>query len=149
MQNNVKRSLLSATVSVLMLAILTLAYFLTLDFGISASSVPDTVNQNVNITDINGVKYLGNGFEISEYTRSVKKGETAKITVSSENNISLNISVYYASGKSTSSVFSPKTVDKNTNAEWKWTVPSNSSTDKIRVVIRSADTYATLYIDVL
>lgn len=149
MQNNVKRSLLAGIISFTLFIALLVAYFLMQDAPTPVTNVPDGENTNANVFESDGVTYVGDGFEISEYTHAVKKGETAKITASSEKKAKLEISVYYASGKSTSSVFSPKTVDKDASVEWKWTVPSNTSASKIRVVIRSGDTYATLYIDLI
>ncbi len=149
MQNNVKRSLLAGVFSVVLLAALLIAYFLTLNEPTPVIDIPSQDSEGINTKSSDGVTYVGNGFEIVEYTHSVKKGETAKITVSAEDESELDISVYYTSGKSTASVFSSKTVNKDTSAEWKWTVPSTTTADEIRIVIRSSDTYATLYIDVL
>ena len=149
MQNNVKRTLFAGAVALITLALLLLCYFLTFDTPLPALDVNDANESDIAVIESNGVSYVGKGFEVSEYTKNVKKGETAKITVSTDTETELEIEVYYASGKSTSDVFRSKTATKNQDAIWTWTVSSNTTTSKIRVVVRSGDTYATLFIDVI
>jgi hypothetical protein len=148
-QSNVKRSLFAGTLSLFLLSGLLIAYFLMLDTPTPATDVPSQDSEGIHTKSNDGVTYVGDGFEITEYTHSVKRGEIATVTVVAEKEDTLDISVYYASGKSSASVFSPKTVGKASSAEWKWTVPVNITVNKIRVVIRSSDTYAILYIDII
>ena len=102
----------------------------------------------------NGVRYLGDGsavsgFAVSGFTASAARGESASVTVTAVNETKVSIEVYYDSGKSTSSVFTPKTASGNGDAVWEWHIPKSSTTSEIRVVLRSADTYATFNITVI
>ena len=149
MQNNVKRTLIALAVSTILFISIVFTYFFIADANNNTVALPDTPDVTLQMTELDGVQYVGNGFEILEYTKSVQKGSNAKIVASSNGEAQLDISVYYASGKSASKVFSEKNVSADTDAVWEWTVPKASTTDSIRVVIRSRDTYATFYIDVV
>lgn len=94
------------------------------------------------------VKYIGSDFTVSDYSKSVKKGGQAFVKIHSVSGSDVKISVYYASGKSASSVFVPKTPDLSGVAGWEWRVSANTSAERIRVVLRSEFSYALLYIDI-
>ena len=94
-----------------------------------------------------GVSYLGTELSVTEYTKTVRRGEKARISVLAQAETDVWISVYYESGKSSSKVFVPKTASPEQHAEWEWTVPSGSTSEKVRVVLRSDNCYATFDIE--
>lgn len=108
-----------------------------------------TSSEAAEIYEENGVRYLGDGFAVSGFTASAARGESASVTVTAVNETKISIEVYYDSGKSTSSVFTPKTASGNGDAVWEWHIPKSTTTSEIRVVLRSADTYATFNITVI
>ena len=149
MQNNVKKTAGALIVATLIFATLLSVYLLLPKEKYELVSVQSTTGTQISISEQNKITYVNNGFEIAEYTEAVAKGQKAKISVSAKTDTVLSISVYYSSGKSDSKVFSDKIASANENAVWEWNVPSATTCDKIRVVVRSDDTYATLYIQVV
>ncbi len=147
MQNNVKHSLISL-ISAVLVFILLFGIFLLSGSGSAAIGVKEVAASDISFSKENGTTYIGSSFTVSDYTAEVGRGEKAKITVSAESGTLLDISVYYASGKSESRAFDPKTAESGFTS-WEWTVPKNSTANVIRVVIRSADTYATFSINVI
>lgn len=116
---------------------------------LEAYTVDSTEHSPISFSEHYGlIKYVGKGFKVSEFTDSVKKGETAKISVSSDDKAEISISAYYSSGKSSSEVFMPKTAQCGEDAVWQWRVPTNTTSERIRIVLRSNDTYAILYIHI-
>ena len=117
---------------------------------LEAYTVQSTEHSPISFSEHYGViKYVGKGFKVTEFTDSVKKGETARISVSSDDETEISISAYYSSGKSSSEIFKPKTAQLGNDAVWEWRVPTNTTSERIRIVLRSCDTYAILYIYVI
>jgi hypothetical protein len=149
MQDNVK----SPSVRVaLLIAILTF-FIMLIPFALTvkrdhAEYVPDVSGGNISITEKDGIKYVGSGLTVANYTKTVTRGEKASVKVFAENGTVIDIDAYYKSGKSTSAVFNPITVTSGT-AYWEWTVPSSSTSDKIRIVLRSESSYATFDIEII
>lgn len=149
MQNYVKRNITPLLISVAVFLLLFVTLCLPFDQFIKIPVKP-TDEPNSTVFEQNGVTYIGNRtFEVSDYTLKVAKGDQAHVTVSATTSTEVDITVYYPSGASTSSVFVPKLATKDQNAVWEWKIPSNTSADKIRIVLKSADTLAQLYIDII
>ena len=149
MQNNVKQNIIALLVSVLVFILLTVILCLPLQkrLGIPVSPL-NRASASTYVHD--GVTYAGNfSFSVDAYTKSASRGQTVNITASSDIPTEVDITVYYSSGASTSSVFVPKRLDKNQNAVWEWKIPNNTTSDKIRIVLNNADTLAQLYIDII
>ena len=149
MQDNVSRkrifAALTVSVSVLLISLLLLCFLKTPESAFHPDPLAEA--DSADVREENGVTYIGYGFTVTEFSESVKKGERAKITLTTEASEKISISVYYASGKSSSSVFVPKAAE-NGYVSWEWTVPKNTTADTVRIVLRGADTYATFNIDV-
>jgi hypothetical protein len=144
MQDNVKRP---STVTALLAAAITVIIMLV-PFLISTREqdkiyyVPEATASNVSFTEKNGVRYIGDEFAVVNYTETVVRGKKASVTVHTENSAIVDIKVYYKSGRSQSTAFSPKiTIDGI--AFWEWTVPKSSTSDKMRIVLRTETTMAT------
>ena len=96
----------------------------------------------------NGISYDGEGIFIPYYTQIVKKGEKAKIEVVASPEENVSISVYYPSGKSNSSALEDKAADIYGKAVFSFNIPASTQADQIRVVIRTENARATMYIDI-
>ena len=137
-------------VSTVCAGVLLTFYLTALPAGETVSEVPALTQTDYSFpSDSDNVRYLLPSFTVTGYSGSVSKGETAYINISSEYRNEISISVFYASGKSTSSVFVPKTPDDNGNVSWSWKIPASTSYEKIRVVLRSDTGYAELYIQIV
>ncbi len=149
MQNNVaKRTCLALLCSLLLCTVLFVLIFLPIEDR-NAQAVPSISEPTSQVYDEqDGVKYIGTGFTVSEYSAAVKRGETATVTVCAERGTKINISAYYKSGKSQADAFTAKTVTAD-SVSFTWTVPRTSTSESIRIVLRSADTYATLLITLI
>lgn len=96
----------------------------------------------------NGVTYYGErDFTVSYYTPDLTYGPPLSVTVTSETLPEVSIWVFYQTGMSMSNVFVPKVADGLGNATWSWRLPPNTSSEYIRIVLRSSKCYAELYID--
>ncbi len=145
MQNNVvKRTLLALLCAFVLCAALFAAAYLPIESSnkTSVSTFDDVAKASFKNKS---VEYVGNGFTVTEYSSSVKRGENAKIVVNAEKGTEIDIAAYYKSGKSEANVFCPQTA-ANESIVWEWKVPKNSTSDSIRIVLRSDDTYATFNI---
>lgn len=152
MENNVKeshlrRTLISVIASVLVFLILFFALCFPSDPEKIFSVAPMEVSMPLPTTRYL-VTYSGEKFLRIEYPYTVKKGETVTLQVYSPRSAEISISVYYASGLSTSKVFKPKMTDNNNCVKWEWKIPKKTSTKKLRIMLRSKYTTAQLYIGV-
>ncbi len=148
MQNNVvKRTFCALICSVLTaLALLFVLYIPSKDEHICIVSEND--KSDINISALEDVTLIGDEFSLSDYTKTVKSGEKAKISLDAQDGTVVSICAYYTSGKSNAKAFIEKTAENGTIV-WEWTVPKNSKSDKIRIVLRSENTYATFNISII
>ena len=144
LRRTVTALLISLTIFILLLAA-SLTFLITPDTAYYPSAVTPIGYSEASVE--NGVTYIGSGFRVSERTERVAKGQTAKVILTTTDTEEIEISVYYASGKSSSSVFIPKSAE-NGKISWEWNVPERTTADTIRIVLRGADTYATFKIDI-
>lgn len=148
MQDNVKAHLKNLLVSFSVFIISIILLFLPGDSR-KVSDVGYALPKNFIKHVENGVTYYGErDFTVSYYTTHSGNGLPAIVSVSSETNPTVSIWVFYNSGQSKSSVFTPKSADHLGNATWLWTIPQKTSTERIRVVLRSENCYAELFITV-
>ena len=150
MQDNVNKSgTIAAIIAALITAVIMLIPFLLSVNQRDVNLLPDLENeQTVVLKEENGVKYVGSGLLVADYTKTVFRGEKASVTALAENGTNIEIHAYYKSGKSTSNVFTPINAT-NGAATWSWTVPKTSTSDTIRIVLRTANSYATFDISVI
>ena len=150
MQDNVKKpSTFIAVLAAIITVVIMLVPFLITVKQRNVDLIPDTKNEHtVVFNEVNGVKYVGNGLLVADYTKTVCRGEKASITALAENGTDIEIYAYYKSGISTSSVFKPINATYGA-ATWVWTVPKTSSSDTIRIVLRTSSSYATFDISVI
>ena len=148
MQNNqaTKRTLAALSVSLTLFALL-FAICLPSLFKPNDFYTPSAVTSSAppHSTEENGVSYVGQGMTVTSYTEKTSRGDTARIEVSASDGAVIEISAYYASGKSSASVFKPKTVADG-KAVWEWKVPESTTASSIRIVLRSEGCYATFRI---
>ena len=150
MQDNVKTpsvrlALLSA---ILTFAVMFFPFALTVNENQTAF-VPDVdFAGNISITEKDGVKYVGSGLLVADYTEAVTRGEKASVTAFAENGTVIDIKAYYKSGKSEAAVFKPITATQGAVC-WEWTVPKTSTSDKIRIVLRTESSYASFDIAIV
>lgn len=147
MQNNVVKRPICAFI----LAVLTALWLLFTLYepnNEKVYTVKEIEKSDLPMSETGSVKLFGNGFAVAEYTKTVKRGSKAKITLDAPSGTSVDICAYYASGKSNSKVFTEK-ISENGTVSWEWTIPKSSKSDNVRIVLRSNDTYATLNITVI
>lgn len=96
-----------------------------------------------------GISYQGDGLYVPYYTKTVKKGKKATVEVVASPEENVSISVYYPSGKSSSSALNDKAADVYGKAVFDFTIPATTQAEQIRVVIRTENARATLYIDII
>lgn len=148
MNDNVKyeRALVALAVSLslfLLLSAFCLPTLIKRDNFYSLSAVaPNGVTQRTE----NGVSYVGQGMTVISFTEKTSKGSVACVKAAAPDDTVIDISAYYASGKSSSSVFEPKTVADGATV-WEWRVPKSTTADSIRIVLRTETCYATFRID--
>ncbi len=146
MQNNVvKRTLLSFACAIVTAISLFAAFCLPIEREIGYNVLPHTSEPAPAVYELDNVTYIGSGFTVVDYTYTVERGKTAIIATDAPLGTEIDIRAYYASGKSSANAFIPK-ASENGTVTWAWRVPKNSSSEHIRIVLRSSDTYATLYI---
>ena len=149
MQNNVVKALLLTLLpSILLCTLLFVIFCLPFPKREMIYLSDAVVGHEQELTEQNGVTYIGSGFSVTELTRTVERGEKAKITVSAENGTEIDIFVYYRSGLSKNDALVSKSVAGG-KASWEWKIPSSSSSSSVRVVLRSNNTYATTDITII
>lgn len=149
MQNNVKRKLLSAAVSLTVFLMLVFTLCLPSSATVTVDVAPSE-QVEFKKTEADGVVYVGEqDFFVKDYNYTTNKGGAVSISVGAYVDTEVSITVYYASGASTSSVFVPKTATPTEDAVWEWKLHPNVSLPEIRIVLRSESCYAQLYITVI
>ena len=149
MQNNVKKTLLNLAVSIATFIILAVV-LITPSSGTKAHLQAPTTKVCGVSYEKDGVTYVGgDSFSVYYYPKTAQKGDMALIIVHSDKEVSVDIQVYYASGASTSDTFVKKLASADLPATWEWKISSQTSADKLRVVLTSDDTYAQFYIDII
>lgn len=149
MQNNVvKRSLLALVCAALTAISLFAAFCLPVESEDIYDVPPHSTESAPTAYEIDGVTYIGSGFAVTDYTCTVERGKTAIIAADAPAGTEIDIRAYYASGKSSASAFTAK-VSENGTVTWSWRVPKNSSSELIRIVLRSTDTYATFNVQLV
>lgn len=86
-------------------------------------------------------KSIGSPIELIYISPEISPGKTVKLEIKGTPNTLYDISVYYVSGKSTSSAFTAKTSDENGLASWEWKISANTARRSFRAVIKSDNCY--------
>lgn len=150
MQDNVKKpSIKAALLAAMLTAIIMLVPFLISTNTREVIYLPElSADSNIKFTEKDGIRYIGQGFSVADYTKTVSRGEKASVTVLADSEVIIDIRAYYKSGRSVSEIFSPKRATDG-SATWVWTVPKASTSDKIRIVLRTESSYATFDIEII
>ena len=144
-----KKLLFHILICALLFAAITVPYsILSADDAIPYGEAQESHSSESEITEKNGVIIIGEGTEIAYRPESVYPGETAWIALNGSPNTLYDINVYYPSGISAAKAFADKCSDESGRVSWEFKVSAKTSADRLRVVIRSEETYISFYIPV-
>ena len=144
-----KKFLKNVCFSLIFFAVFLSVFLICVKKDSNAVYVPSCPESNISFPDQNDkIKYLKSSFTVTGFTESASKGDTAFVEVRSADHTEISITSFYSSGKSSSSAFIPKYPDESGYVRWEWKIPVNTTTDKIRIVLRSKTGYAELFIKV-
>lgn len=88
------------------------------------------------------------GFSLLSMTETVRRGNTATVTVQGEPGKTYTITVYYPSSVSTAKGLEPKTADEDGAVSWSWRVGSRTTVGTHRIEISDGVETLTLYVTV-
>ena len=144
-----RKLLFHILICALLFAAITVPYtLLSLDSAIPYGEAQASAEAESGITEEDGVIVIGEGTEIAYRPESVYPGETTFIALTGTPNTRYDINVYYPSGVSAAKAFADKFSDENGKVTWEFKVSAKTSAKRLRVVIRSEETYISFYIPV-
>lgn len=144
-----KKLLFHILICVLLFAAITVPHaMLSKDDGIPFAEVKTSSDTNTEILTEGDTVFIGDKVEISYFPEIIHPGDDVKIEIFGYPNTLYDINVYYPSGLSAAKAFSDQYSRQDGKASWEFTVSSRTSADKLRVVIRSENSYVSFYIPV-
>ena len=144
-----KKLLLHIILCALLFVSITVPYaILTSGEDIPSQSAGLSQETDAEIVQDGDIIMIGDKTELSYLPNSVHPGDNTRIEIIGAPNTLYNINVYYPSGLSAAKAFADKYSTEDGRVSWEFKVSAKTTAEKLRVVIRSENSYLSFYIPI-
>ena len=132
-----KRLILHIAISVALFSVTTALFLIGLGDDLARYGVEEAGESETLFTEGDGYSCSGEPVEIVEMPSRVRAGDEVFLRFKGERYTEYDIRVYYPSGRSEASVFSPRKSDGEGIFGWDFTVPHNAREGRLRITVLS------------